>query len=183
MTSKVLAPYRGVDGRPKSNPLTPEEIKRIDENFQKWRKTWIDRQKVYKESVIRSFHKRESPFRPFPSILLYIHFSSSSGHLSLLPSTGTDPARLLGLLQDMGMLIDASFEEDQGINPNDEDAIEVLQGEFCRVTPVVYRRPTTASKNGSGGGLIVMKRSSTEGTVTVSASPEEVPKKKKAKKV
>ena len=32
-------------------PLTPEEIKKIDEDFVKLRKQWQDRKKVYKELV------------------------------------------------------------------------------------------------------------------------------------
>lgn len=74
------------------------------------------------------------------------------------------------------------FEEDQGINLDDEDAKEVEQGEFCRPPTIIKRggmgKPGQLQKvmDGSAG----VKRSNT--VESGSASPANG-KKKKVKKV
>jgi hypothetical protein len=47
-TAQVLAPFRGEDGQPKIAALSFEEIRKIDEDFARWRRTWTDRYRVYK---------------------------------------------------------------------------------------------------------------------------------------
>ncbi|RXK39104.1 hypothetical protein M231_03609 [Tremella mesenterica] len=52
LTTQALAPYRTTDnGQPAVSPLTKDDAKRIDDEFVKWRKEWVDRRKVYKEAL------------------------------------------------------------------------------------------------------------------------------------
>ncbi|ORX34637.1 Tat binding protein 1-interacting protein-domain-containing protein [Kockovaella imperatae] len=46
---RVLLPLRGTGEGPKVEPMSAEEIKKVDALFLKWRKEWINRRKVYKE--------------------------------------------------------------------------------------------------------------------------------------
>jgi 26S proteasome regulatory subunit (ATPase 3-interacting protein) len=45
----ALLPYRGEGGVSSIKPLDDDEIKKIDEDWMKWRKEWEKRRKVYKE--------------------------------------------------------------------------------------------------------------------------------------
>jgi 26S proteasome regulatory subunit (ATPase 3-interacting protein) len=45
----ALAPYRGEGGTSLIQPLDDKEIKKIDEDWVRWRKEWETRRKVYKE--------------------------------------------------------------------------------------------------------------------------------------
>ncbi|WWC58071.1 uncharacterized protein I303_100606 [Kwoniella dejecticola CBS 10117] len=50
ITLKALALFRSTsDGEAAINPLSAEETKQIDKDFNKWRKEWTDRRKIYKE--------------------------------------------------------------------------------------------------------------------------------------
>ena len=46
---KTLLPLRGDGSGPKVEPLSSEEIKKIDVSFANWRKVWVARRKVYSE--------------------------------------------------------------------------------------------------------------------------------------
>jgi len=55
-------------------------------------------------------------------------------------------SRLLGMLQEGGQVVDTkSFEGDMGMLLDDEEAKEVEEGEFVKVSPVVRRPPAKAS--------------------------------------
>lgn len=102
------------------------------------------------------------------------------------------------MLADGGMTTDASFEEEQGIVPDDDECKAIESGEFCQPKPV--RRaaaPARAAGAGLGaragaGGMAgvsgakssVAKRSMSGGESQSMSqeSVEVVPKKKKAKK-
>ncbi|WVF66221.1 hypothetical protein IAT40_000961 [Kwoniella sp. CBS 6097] len=132
ITLKALLPFRGDSNGAPINPLSAEGTKRIDADFNKWRKEWVDRRKVYKE--------------------------------------------IFGMLSEGGQVNDkAAFEEDQGITPEDEDAIEIEQGEFCKPAP-------TARKTGGGMKVSPVKRAISSTTSNAPPSQEEGGKKKKAKK-
>ncbi|WWC66887.1 uncharacterized protein I206_100794 [Kwoniella pini CBS 10737] len=50
ITLKALAPFRSTsNGEAAINPMSAEETKKIDNDFNKWRKEWTDRRKIYKE--------------------------------------------------------------------------------------------------------------------------------------
>ncbi|OCF36103.1 hypothetical protein I316_01975 [Kwoniella heveanensis BCC8398] len=131
ITLKALLPFRGDSNGTPVNPLSAEDTKRIDAEFNKWRKEWVDRRKVYKE--------------------------------------------ILGMLSEGGQVSDkATFEEDQGITLDDDDALEVEQGEFCK--------PTAMPRKTGGTMVLPTKRAVSSGTATAPPSQEEGGKKKKAKK-
>jgi hypothetical protein len=99
----------------------------------------------------------------------------------------TEACRLLDTFADTGITTDAAFEEDQGVTPDDEETQEVEQGEFCKPPPpIIRKKPAPAGlATGGKGGILGIKRSNTQSDserTVVSASPEEAPKKKKAKK-
>ncbi|OCF71233.1 hypothetical protein I204_08186 [Kwoniella mangroviensis CBS 8886] len=141
ITLKALAPFRSTsDGEAAINPLSAEETKKIDMEFTKWRKEWVDRRKIYKE--------------------------------------------LLGMLTDGGQIDNVqSFEEDQGITPDDDDAKKVEQGEFVKIPLPV--RSSNNKKPMSMGVQKVMngsaKRTNSDVT-TVGQEDTSGGKKKKAKK-
>ncbi|WWD05887.1 hypothetical protein V865_003971 [Kwoniella europaea PYCC6329] len=141
ITLKALAPFRSTsDGEAAVNPLSAEETKKIDMEFTKWRKEWVDRRKIYKE--------------------------------------------LLGMLTDGGQIDNVqSFEEDQGITPDDDDAKEVEQGEFVKVPLPI--RSSNNKKTMNMGVQKVMNGPTKRNYSDVSPlSQEDVSggKKKKAKK-
>ncbi|WRT63665.1 uncharacterized protein IL334_000588 [Kwoniella shivajii] len=50
ITLKALAPFRAsTNGEAAVNPMSTEDIKKIDVDFTRWRKEWAERRKVYKE--------------------------------------------------------------------------------------------------------------------------------------
>ncbi len=51
ITLKALLSFRGDSDSKAIVPLSAEEIKKIDDEFTKWRKEWVNRKKVYKEYV------------------------------------------------------------------------------------------------------------------------------------
>ncbi|WWC85760.1 uncharacterized protein L201_000626 [Kwoniella dendrophila CBS 6074] len=148
ITLKALSPFRGTaDGEAAVNPLSAEETKKIDVEFAKWRKEWVDRRRVYKD--------------------------------------------LLGMLTEGGQIDNvASFEEDQGINPDDDDAKEVEQGEFVKIPLKAIagatRKPASVQKavNGSNGNAGPGPKRAASNAVSESPekNSEEGSKKKKAKK-
>nr|XP_031863618.1 uncharacterized protein CI109_000870 [Kwoniella shandongensis]KAA5530690.1 hypothetical protein CI109_000870 [Kwoniella shandongensis] len=143
VTLSALLPFRGDASGGQSNitPLSAEDTKKIDAEFNKWRKEWVDRRKVYKE--------------------------------------------LIGLMADGGQIQSTPvFEEDQGIDLDNDKAKEVEQGEFCRPPTAIKRggamsKPSQVQKvsNSTGG----VKRSNTAEGTSASASPADG-KKKKVKK-
>ncbi|ODN76067.1 hypothetical protein L202_06009 [Cryptococcus amylolentus CBS 6039] len=47
--NQALEPFLDTSGgKPAITPMSAEEIKKIDQDFAKWRKEWVDRRKVYK---------------------------------------------------------------------------------------------------------------------------------------
>lgn len=76
--------------------------------------------------------------------------------------------RLLGMLIDAGQILDTpSFEDDQGINADDEEAKEIENGEFCK-PPQIIRKPVAKAIT----SVVGAKRSSS------SSSSQEAAKKK-----
>lgn len=52
ITLSALIPFHGAsEGQSTFTPISTEETQRIDKDFMRWRKEWVDRRKVYKESV------------------------------------------------------------------------------------------------------------------------------------
>lgn len=52
ITLSALVPFRGEPGGQSTiTPMSAEDIQRIDKDFIRWRKDWVDRRKIYKESV------------------------------------------------------------------------------------------------------------------------------------
>ncbi|KIR63677.1 hypothetical protein I314_03082 [Cryptococcus bacillisporus CA1873] len=52
ITLGALVPFRGEPGGQSTiTPMSAEDIQRIDKDFIRWRKEWVDRRKIYKESV------------------------------------------------------------------------------------------------------------------------------------
>ncbi|KAK4688016.1 26S proteasome regulatory subunit, ATPase 3, interacting protein, partial [Tremellales sp. Uapishka_1] len=102
-SSKLVSQFKGSEDD--SVPLSTEEIKKIDENFAKWKKEWINRKKVYKS--------------------------------------------LFDQLKDGGQVAnDGEFQDEQGINLDDEEALEVQGGEFWAEPARVIKRPLpSSSKN------------------------------------
>ena len=49
VTLQAILPFRGTGGNKAIVPLSAGEIKKIDDDFAKWRKEWMNRKKVYKE--------------------------------------------------------------------------------------------------------------------------------------
>lgn len=100
------------------------------------------------------------------------------------------------MLADGGMTTDASFEEEQGIIPDDDECKAIESGEFCQPKPVrraaAPARAAAAAAGAGAGGMAgvsavknsVVKRSMSggESQSTSQESVEVVPKKKKAKK-
>ncbi|WVQ80354.1 hypothetical protein IAT38_002459 [Cryptococcus sp. DSM 104549] len=114
ITLRALLPFRGTaDAQATVAPMSADDTAKIDKEFTRWRKEWVDRRKVYKD--------------------------------------------LLGMLSEGGQVQSVSaFEEDQGITPDDEEALAVEQGEFCKPQVVVRAaRPKAAGvqKLGGGGGV------------------------------
>ncbi|WVQ93843.1 hypothetical protein IAU59_000921 [Kwoniella sp. CBS 9459] len=131
ITLRALLPFRGDTNGAAVNPLSAEDTKRIDADFNKWRKEWVDRRKVYKE--------------------------------------------IFGMLSDGGQVSDkTTFEEDQGITPDDEDAVDVEQGEFCKPVPLI--------RNTGGMKVSPAKRAASSAAASAPPSHEEGGKKRKAKK-
>lgn len=80
--------------------------------------------------------------------------------------------RLLGMVVDGGQIASVTeFQEEEGINPDDEEAMEVEHGEFGKPQPAA-RKPAMSKTV-----VMTAKRS-----VSVASSQEEVIKKKKVKK-
>jgi 26S proteasome regulatory subunit (ATPase 3-interacting protein) len=80
-----------------------------------------------------------------------------------------------GMLVDSGVVIKVTeFEDDQGINVDDEEAIEVEQGEFCK-PPAPARM---IAKRKMGAVVVTAKKSESS-----QSSQEKEKPKKKAKKV
>jgi 26S proteasome regulatory subunit (ATPase 3-interacting protein) len=48
-TLNALLPYRGEGGASAVKPLDDAQIKKIDEDWIRWKKEWETRRKVYKE--------------------------------------------------------------------------------------------------------------------------------------
>ena len=82
---------------------------------------------------------------------------------------------MFGMLQDGGMSQDKSeFEDEQGIVVDDEDAVAVEQGEFCRTS--LARPPRVPS-------VLAAKKPNTTGIKRSSTTPDPSEgKKKKVKK-
>jgi len=79
-------------------------------------------------------------------------------------------ARLIGVLVDADQILDKpTFEDDQGINGDDEEAKEVENGEFCK-PPQVIRKPVVKAV------AAATKRASSS-----NSSSQEAPKKKTKK--
>lgn len=80
--------------------------------------------------------------------------------------------RLLGMVMDAGQISSVTeFQDDQGINVDDEEAIEVENGEFGKPQPIA-RKPAMCKTVAA-----TAKRS-----ISVASSQEEIMKKKKVKK-
>ena len=78
--------------------------------------------------------------------------------------------RLIGVLVDADQILDKpTFEDDQGINGDDEEAKEVENGEFCKPPPVI-RKPVVKAV------AAATKRASSS-----NSSSQEAPKKKTKK--
>lgn len=60
ITLGALISFRGTsEGQSTITPMSAEDIQRIDKDFMRWRKEWVDRRKVYKELVcdcVLSYH-------------------------------------------------------------------------------------------------------------------------------
>ncbi|KIR37323.1 hypothetical protein I307_00166 [Cryptococcus deuterogattii 99/473] len=53
ITLSALAPFRGEPGGQSTiTPMSAEDIQRIDKDFIRWRKEWVDRRKVYKDQLV-----------------------------------------------------------------------------------------------------------------------------------
>ena len=82
--------------------------------------------------------------------------------------------RILDMVKDSGQIASVpEFVEEQGINMDDEEAIEVEQGEFGKPQPIA-RKPAMSRKT----VVATVKRS-----ISVASSQEEMIKKKKVKQV
>ncbi|WVN90928.1 uncharacterized protein L203_106173 [Cryptococcus depauperatus CBS 7841] len=52
ITLRALLPFRGAsDDQPTVIPMSANDTKKIDAEFTKWRKEWVDRRKIYKELI------------------------------------------------------------------------------------------------------------------------------------
>lgn len=52
-TREALLPYRGEKGTSgKNQPMSEDEMKKVDQEFARWRKQWTDRRKIYKEYAV-----------------------------------------------------------------------------------------------------------------------------------
>lgn len=87
------------------------------------------------------------------------------------------------MLTDGGQITDKNqFEDDQGINPDEDDAKEIENGEFCK-PPLIVRKPITKSNAASS----TLKTAPTTGSkrpatpASASDEPESQPKKKATK--
>lgn len=96
------------------------------------------------------------------------------------------------MLADGGMTTDASFEEEQGIVPDDDECKAIESGEFCQPKPVRRGAPPARAAAAAAGRIVgvsgakssLAKRSVSggESQSTSQESVEVLPKKKKAKK-
>jgi hypothetical protein len=95
-------------------------------------------------------------------------------------------SRLLGMLAEGGMTTDATFEEDQGITPDDDECKQLEAGEFCRTAQVRRNIPAKSggtAKTAAGGVGSTVKRAASAGQhPSQTQESQETPKKKKAKK-
>ncbi|OWT40675.1 hypothetical protein J008_01863 [Cryptococcus neoformans] len=133
ITLGALIPFRGTsEGQSTITPMSAEDIQRIDKDFMRWRKEWVDRRKVYKEFISQ-----------------LIEF----GQVSNI----------------------SEFEEELGVDKDDQIATEVEQGEFCKPPAVVRARLKTSSAKTRN---LSLKR-----TPSAAGAADEDGKKKKAKKV
>ncbi|UOH83847.1 hypothetical protein LQV05_006585 [Cryptococcus neoformans] len=133
ITLGALIPFRGTsEGQSTITPMSAEDIQRIDKDFMRWRKEWVDRRKVYKEFISQ-----------------LIEF----GQVSNI----------------------SEFEEELGVDKDDQIATEVEQGEFCKPPAVVQARLKTSSAKTRN---LSLKR-----TPSAAGAADEDGKKKKAKKV
>ncbi|EAL18168.1 hypothetical protein CNBK1880 [Cryptococcus deneoformans B-3501A] len=52
ITLSALIPFHGAsEGQSTFTPISTEETQRIDKDFMRWRKEWVDRRKVYKDFI------------------------------------------------------------------------------------------------------------------------------------
>lgn len=88
----------------------------------------------------------------------------------------------MGMMSEGGQVLDtASFEDDQGINSDDEEAKEIEQGEFCQARPMLRKPPAKKAVAAPPTATVAAKR-----TAEIASTPEaeeNSQQKKRAKKV